>query len=140
MENVTVQFYPTQRTPKIDFLIESVKPLPKKYKLPKPNKTGSINRGQLKKLVAAGVMLAKCDYIMTDDYAWDASIDCGRTGWLEASLQDRHGARIDGTLAFTAWDFATSCGCAYLDQKDPTLVHLIIHGNESHTFKMKAGV
>lgn len=109
----------------------------KQIKLPKPNKNGSINRGQLKKLVAAGLMQAKCDYRMTDDYAFDNSINCGKTEWLDAQLDERHGYRIEGKLSFTAWDFATSCGLAYLDNKDKSLVHLIIHQNESHTFRLK---
>lgn len=111
----------------------------KQIKLPKPGKYGTINRQSLKKLMALGALEAKCDFSYTDDYAFDNSINCGKTEWIPAAYVDvkfaRHENRIEGSLVFGNWDFETSSGKCWID-KDGTY-SLSVHSNLSYSFRVK---
>lgn len=52
-------------------------------KLPKPNKYGTVRVSSFVKLIESGLIEGKCDYHMTNDYAWDNANNFGKhDGWL----------------------------------------------------------
>ena len=75
----------------------------------------TINRGWLKRQIEQGNVEARRLYKYTDDYAYDADTDYGRTDWLPAYIfPDRDWTHEPDKLGFPAMDF-TSYGHAYVD-------------------------
>lgn len=97
------------------------------------NVKGSFNRGGLKKLLSAGLIEAKCDYVYTDDYAFDAAYNFQKTDWMPAGFSEDHGQ--GKTANFSSWDLSTRSGCAWVNN-DGTAT-LLIHRNESWTLRFK---
>ena len=85
----------------------------------------TINRGWLKRQIEKGNIEGKCCYSMTDDYAWDAANNHGKTeNWVDArdfKLDDR--------------SFKTKSGCAYQDENGT--ISLIIHSNRAYDLRLK---
>ena len=77
--------------------------------------------------IDAGKMEIQCCYRMTDDYAFDAAINFGKTeNWVDAkdfNLSER--------------DFKTKSGCAY--QSENEIISLIVHSNRAYDLRPKKG-
>jgi hypothetical protein len=95
----------------------------------KANKHGTVNRGQLLKLIAAGGIQAKCNFRFTDDYRFDNASNFGQTAWLPACIIADGEAHDFKKVKFSPWSFRTKSGMAWLN-RDGT-VTLKVHGNES---------
>lgn len=65
-------------------------------------KSRTVNRGWLKKQIAAGNIEIKTDMILTDDYAFDAAYNCQKSEWKKADIKD-----------FSDQDFQFKSGRAY---------------------------
>ena len=115
----------------------------------------TVNRGWLRKQVEAGTMEAKCDYHLTDDYAYDNANNDGRTSWLPARIRkpvwmtyrDEHGYErerikdddfVHGAVNLLASDFHGKSGRAW-KQADGHIA-LIVHSNRSYTLRAKQSV
>lgn len=48
--------------------------------------SGTVNRGWLKRRILAGEVEARRNYRYTDDYAYDAAVDFGKTDWIPAHV------------------------------------------------------
>lgn len=83
---------------------------------------GRINRGQLLKLAEAGRVWMRCQYHYTDDYAWDAATNYGRTGWFRVAIAPEwpdypatEAEREARMRAYRAWeDSARAAGCGIM--------------------------
>lgn len=105
----------------------------------------TVNRGWLRKQVDAGMIDAKCDYSLTDDYAYDAANNGGKTDWMPARIMrpqyvpytdqclDRD--FISGVMNFRDSDFEGKSGLAYWESD--TQISLIIHQNCSYTLRLR---
>lgn len=67
--------------------------------------TNTVNRGWLMRRILEGKVMAKCDGIYTDDYAFDAAYDFQKTGWLKAKIEDDYRKRKGNFLYFRHDDF-----------------------------------
>lgn len=80
-----------------------------------------VNRGWLKRQVAAGKMSGEVNYRFTDDYAYDNATNAGRTAILPARIRNPHrddegnwnDDLLPGHLNLDADDFTTRTGMAY---------------------------
>ncbi len=110
----------------------------------------TINRGWLKKQIAQGKMEAKCDYHLTDDYAYDNDNKGGRTTWMPVRIRQAvyahsaEGSRFDrlvdddfraGCINLDTWHFTGKSGRAWR-QADGNIA-LIVHSNLSYTLREK---
>lgn len=50
--------------------------------------SNTVNRGWLKKQIAAGNIEIKTDMILTDDYAFDAAYENQKSGWKKADISN----------------------------------------------------
>lgn len=69
--------------------------------------TNTVNRGWLMRRILEGKVMAKCNGIYTDDYAFDAAYDFQKTGWLKAKIEDDYSKRTGDFLYFRRDEF---CG------------------------------
>ncbi|MCB9423184.1 MAG: hypothetical protein H6667_25525 [Ardenticatenaceae bacterium] len=69
--------------------------------------SNTVNRGWLKRRILEGKVLAKCDGVYTDDYAFDAAYNFQKTGWLKARIEDDNNRRVHNGqyLYFRSSDF-----------------------------------
>jgi hypothetical protein len=97
---------------------------------------------------------AKCDYHLTDDYAYDNANNDGKTDWLPARISrpyrkdpsdwghrfmdDEERDFISGVMNFRESDFEGSCGLAYWRDEAQTLMILIVHQNLSYSLRLRA--
>lgn len=98
------------------------------------------NRGHLKRLIAAGLIEARCAYRYTDDYVYDNATNFGETDYLPARLHVK-GEKWppDGFITFDDYDFRT---CGYLSKK-PTeggVYNFSIHSNLLYYVRFKKEV
>lgn len=113
----------------------------------------TVNRGWLKRQVAAGNLDAKCDYHLTDDYTYDNGNNGGRTTWRPARMRQpvyersEAGSRFDrlvdddfreGNINLTASDFTGKSGRAWR-QADGSIA-LVVHSNLCYTLRVKQAV
>jgi hypothetical protein len=72
-------------------------------------RTGTVNRGWLKRQILKGNVEAKRLSRYTDDYLWDVATDFGRTDWLPAVViseeERKFGYTPDGRFKFEEGDF-----------------------------------
>src|SRR3990167_11086069 len=97
-----------------------------------------IKRNWLKKQVELGKVAGKCDYSMTDDYAFDNANDFGKTKWLPVRIRHpkfetttlQNGNEVshladhdvkDDYLNLNDFDFASRTGRAYRDGDEISL-------------------
>ena len=92
---------------------------------------GKVNRGWLLRQVQAGNVEVKCNYSMTDDYAFDAAYNFGKTDWMPA--QDYF--KKDGCKL--AWYFSTKGGFAYWNE-DKSEIAMSVYSNYSLQLRIKA--
>lgn len=87
---------------------------------------GRLNRGQLLKLAERGTLWMRCRYRYTDDYAYDAATNYGRSGWFRVAIApewpdypaDEH-ERETRRRAMRAWeDAARAAGCGIMHRSD----------------------
>jgi len=95
----------------------------------------TIRRDWLKKQIEKGNVEAKCNYIMTDDYAFDDAYNCQRTGWKPARISNPTWKEVtlqngitqtvqdsddlkDGYTNFRDYDFTMSTGRAYWNEDE----------------------
>ena len=112
--------------------------------------TKTIKRNWLKKQIEAGNMEAKCNYVLTDDYAFDNAYNFRKTEWLPARISHptyreialQNGSVItqrddedykEGALNFKDYDFTFSTGRAYRND-DGTISFYPLSG-ESYTLR-----
>ena len=110
----------------------------------------TINRAWLKRQVAAGKIVARCEYRLTDDYRFDDANDLGRSGWLKTRIREPQWAtftnyagamqeycvdddRVAGRINFDAHDFTSKSGGAYRNA-DGTIT-LRVHSNLVYTLR-----
>lgn len=98
----------------------------------------TVNRGWLRRQIAAGKVEARCNYRYTDDYAFDNATGFGQTGWMPARISTGYGDFVEGVMNFTEFDLKSSSGRAYWKDDTQTEIRLIVHSNESHTLRIKA--
>lgn len=67
--------------------------------------THTVNRGWLLRRILEGKVIAKCDGVYTDDYAFDAAYNFQKTGWLPARIEDDYGQRQENYLYFRRDEF-----------------------------------
>lgn len=121
---------------------------------PAPYKT--IRRDWIKKQIALGNIEAKCDYIYTDDYAFDNAYGFQKTDWMIARLApERKWEEIilpngntthrlinseeltkEGFMSFEAHDFEYSTGRCYWDENCETISFIPLSGH-SYTLRIK---
>ena len=103
------------------------------------NVSKTVNRGWLKKQIAAGKMLIKCDYKMTDDYAFDAATNFGKTGWKPARYAPNKYSQeckyAEDVIFVDDFDLKSKSGCAY--QREGGEIALIVYNGYSLTLKSK---
>jgi hypothetical protein len=99
------------------------------------NKIEHVNRGWLKRQVAKGLILARCNYHYTDDYLGDAANNFDKTGWMEARMRSGYEDFKEGLINFWESDFSTKSGTAY--REDGNMVSFIVHSNLSYSLKFK---
>lgn len=102
----------------------------------------TINRGWLKRQVAKGLVEARCEGHYTDDYAWDAANNFGRTEeFLPAEIEERRVpggpvvARKEGVLFFDPEDFSCDTGRCYAE--DDGKIRFYIHSNLSYVLRIR---
>jgi hypothetical protein len=111
----------------------------------------TINRGWLKRQVAAGNVEAKCNHHLTDDYAYDNANRFGVTGWMQARIRhpvfgsyvNEFGYTrercvdsdfVEGQMNFNETDFEGKCGGAH--QYEDGTIHFYIHSNASYDLRI----
>lgn len=113
----------------------------------------TIRRDWLMRQIDAGMVDAKCDYHLTDDYLSDVANDHGKTGWLPARmsrpyrkdpssvnhrfLDDEERDFIRGVMNFRESDLDSTCGLAYWANAEQTMISLIVHSNLSYTLRLR---
>jgi len=85
--------------------------------------SGTVNRGWLKKQIAAGNVEIKTDIILTDDYAFDASSNCQKSEWRKADISD-----------FGLYDFTYKSGRAYWTKDG--LINWVMLANHYYTCRL----
>lgn len=94
-----------------------------------------INRKKLKEAIMSGLYEAKCDGRYTDDYAFDAAYNFGKTDFKPA----RVGNFEEGYTSFREEFFRPmkEYGATLYENKDGT-ISLDVHSNLSYTLRLKA--
>ena len=86
-----------------------------------------------------GKLEAKCEYHYTDDYAYDAATDFGKTDWMPLNIvsRDENGKNIwkDNFINLLESDFQSPCGRAY-SREDGTITFKV-HSNLSYQVRIK---
>ena len=67
--------------------------------------TNTVNRGWLLRRILEGKVIAKCNGVYTDDYAFDAAYNFQKTGWLPARIEDDYSQRQENHLYFRRDEF-----------------------------------
>lgn len=83
------------------------------------------NRRRFLNAAKKGLLQAKCNYRYTDDYAWDAATDFGKTDWFDVVLGEN--LRED--------HFSGTCGGVYESGDD--IFTLRVHSNLSYSIRIK---
>ena len=86
----------------------------------------TVNRGWLKRQIAAGKVEARCQYHLTDDYAWDNANDFGRSGWMPVEIRTGNEWK-ETVIQLWAEDFRNKSGGAY--RTDDGMIHYYVHSN-----------
>ena len=95
--------------------------------------TNTVNRGWLKRRILEGKVLAKCNGVYTDDYAFDAAYNFQKTGWLKAKIEDDYSQRrAENCLYFRHDDFR---GYGYAWREANGDMHLSF-GYKSYTLRL----
>lgn len=95
--------------------------------------TNTVNRGWLKRRILEGKVMAKCNGVYTDDYAFDAAYDFQKTSWLKAKIEDDYSRRqADDCIYFRSDDFR-GYGYAWRDESGD--MHLSF-GYRSYTLRL----
>jgi len=100
------------------------------------------NRGHLKRLIARGLIEARCKYHYTDDYAFDNAANFGKTDWLPAYLDSAipEGEQVDGIIFREnkrGWnDFKSRSGGLW-ENKEAGTYTFLIHSNLSYEVRLK---
>jgi hypothetical protein len=113
----------------------------------------TIRRDWLLRQIDAGMVDAKCDYHLTDDYAYDNANKGGQTDWLPARIsrpyrKDPSSANhrfmddderdfISGVMNFHESDFTSSCGLCYWRDEAQTLISFSVHQNLHYTLRLR---
>ena len=114
----------------------------------------TVNRGWLKRQVAAEKMEARCNYHLTDDYAFDNANKGGTTDWMPARIRRPTFAKyttpggwendycsdsnhIEGTMSFNESDFHGKSGMAYWGDDAQTEIRFSVHRNASYTLRWR---
>lgn len=102
----------------------------------KPNKYGTIRRKTILNYIKAGRVAGKCEYRLTDDYAWDNADNFGKTNWMLCRLKQDVKDFQHGFINFDESDFSSrfKTGGASLN-KDGT-IRFSIHSNLCYTLKI----
>lgn len=112
----------------------------------------AVRRDWLRKQVEAGKIEVKCNFYLTDDYAFDNANKGGTTDWMPARIkhpkyekhlnqwgyEDSHVVDDDcpqGFMNFWESDFSGKSGSAYWE--NDTLIRFRIHSNASYTMRVK---
>ncbi len=96
------------------------------------------NRGHLKNLVKKGLIEAKCDFHLTDDYAFDSAYNFGKDeNWLPVEhVEDLRDGK-NGFISLSDWDFGTKSGGLYRNGGESSCYTFYIHSNLSYTLRIK---
>ena len=111
-------------------------------------------REWLRKQIDAGKMEVKCNYHLTDDYAFDNANKGGTTDWMPARIRRptfskyitpggwendycSDDDRVEGMMNFNVSDFDGKAGMAYWKDDAKTLIQFSIHSNASYTLRLK---
>jgi hypothetical protein len=96
----------------------------------------TFNRGKLLRAAKAGKLFAKCDYRLTDDYAFDNANNFGKhADWLPVVINETMAEWKPGQINMTEWHFKTKSGGCYEHKGEITFY---VHGNLSYTVKIAA--
>ena len=115
--------------------------------------TKTIRRDWLKRQIELGRIEAKCNYHLTDDYAYDNATGFGRTDWLKCRIRrpvfgeyvSEYGFTLTrcmnddmvyGMMNLTDDDFTGKCGSAWWD--DGSTITLVVHSNLSYDMRLVA--
>jgi len=102
-------------------------------------KVKTVNRGWLKKQIEKGIVMARCDYHYTDDYAWDYANNCGKQEtYIPCRMKGDHEKNTQGFICFSDWDLRTKTGGAYWENEAEKIIGLSIHSNLAYTLKITA--
>ena len=116
----------------------------------------TLRRDKLKRDIQKGLLEVKCNYRYTDDYAYDAASNYGKTDWMDAALEPEEGfgysqepmqfvggefknmpqPRKENTIYFDDYDFKGSCSRAVINELGE--IRFRIHSNLSYTLRYKA--
>lgn len=96
-----------------------------------------IRRDKLMRDIEKGLLLGKCDFHYTDDYAWDNACGFGRTELMPCRIRKDRNDIPKGFLSFDRDDFSSSyrTGGAYQDEAG--VIHFEVHSNLSYSFAYK---
>ena len=99
----------------------------------------TVNRGWLKKQIEKGIVLARCDYHYTDDYAWDYANNAGKQeNYLPCRMKGDNEKNKDGFINFTPWELRTKTGGACWVNEEKKIISFSIHSNLGYTLKITA--
>jgi len=115
--------------------------------------SNTVNRGWLRKQIEAGNVEVKCNYSLTDDYAWDNANNGGKTDWMPARIRrpkfaklDNDGGyqdgrcidddRKDGYMNLDEHDLTSRSGMAYRDSKDNSIIRLSPYSNLCYSMRI----
>lgn len=73
----------------------------------------TMRRDYLLRKVQRGELEGRCTQSLTDDYAWDAATNFGKTDWLPINVIENVKDRKEGHLNIFSLEFRGSCGRAY---------------------------
>lgn len=98
----------------------------------------TIRRDVLKRKLARGELEARCRQHLTDDYAFDAADNFGRTDWMPAAYSDDLNIAkvINGVLTFSDSEFEGRSGRAL--KRDDGTVTLWVHSNLAYELRASA--
>ena len=93
-----------------------------------------VNRGWLKRQVEAGMVEAKCNYLLTDDYAGDKANNFAKTDWMPARIRRNYNDFVLGQINLWGHDFKCKPGGAW--REDDGTITLIVHSNLSYSLRL----
>lgn len=93
-----------------------------------------VNRGWLKRQIAAGKIEARCNFSYTDDYAWDNATNFGRTEWLPMYLMEGWQDHRENQIGVHAEELQFESGRAYRVNEQE--IRLSIHHNLLYTCRI----
>lgn len=101
-----------------------------------PAKTTTPNRRRFLNAARRGELFAKCNYRLTDDYAWDNASGFGKMAeYLPVNIvEDGEDSKV-GSINFREWEFKTKSGRVWVN-KDGTFT-LLIHQNLCYTVEIR---